>query len=82
MMKSAAKHFGAKVMGIILTGMGNDGKAGMREIKAGGGVTIAESEESSVIYGMPREVILAGDADKILSLEDIPAEIISCLDGD
>ena len=80
MMKSAAKHFGLKVMGIILTGMGSDGKAGMRQIKAAGGVTVAESEESSVIYGMPREVILDGNADKILRLEDIPAEIISCLD--
>ena len=80
MMKSAAKHFGPKVMGIILTGMGNDGKLGMREIKAAGGVTIAESEESAVIYGMPREVIIAGDADKILRLEDIPEEIVSCLD--
>jgi len=79
MMKSAAKHFGPKVMGIILTGMGNDGKAGMGEIKAAGGLTIAESEESAVIYGMPREVILAGDADKILRLEEIPAEIMNSL---
>jgi two-component system chemotaxis response regulator CheB len=79
MMKSAAKHFGPKVMGIILTGMGNDGKAGMREIKSAGGITIAESEETSVIYGMPREVVISGSADKILRLENIPEEIISCL---
>ncbi len=76
MMKSIAEKFGSKTMGILLTGMGNDGKEGMLDIKDRGGFTIAESEESSIVFGMPREIILAGGADTILPLEKIPAEIM------
>lgn len=76
MMKSAAEIYEAKTMGIVLTGMGNDGKAGMLEIKKQGGFTIAESEESSVVFGMPQEVILSGAVDKALPLEEIPNEIM------
>jgi two-component system chemotaxis response regulator CheB len=76
MMKSAAEIYGSKLMGIVLTGMGSDGKAGMLEIKKGGGFTIAESEESSVVFGMPQEVIVSGGANMVLPLEEIPAEII------
>ncbi len=76
MMNSVAKIYGAKSTGVVLTGMGNDGKEGMLEIKKRGGFTIAESEESSVIFGMPQEVILSGGADKVLSLEEIPSEIM------
>ncbi len=76
MMTSVAEIYGKRSMGIILTGMGNDGKQGMLEIRKRGGVTIAESEESSVIFGMPREVILSCGVDSVLSLEKIPAEIM------
>jgi two-component system chemotaxis response regulator CheB len=76
MMKSVAEIYGARTMGILLTGMGNDGREGMLEIKKRGGFTIAESEESSVVFGMPREVISSGCVDKILPLEKIPAEIL------
>ncbi len=76
MMKSAAQVYENKVMGIVLTGMGNDGKEGMLEIKDKGGYTIAESEESSVVFGMPQAVISAGAAERVLSLEDIPEEIL------
>jgi two-component system chemotaxis response regulator CheB len=79
MMRSAAQYYGDTVMGVILTGMGNDGTSGMTEIKRRGGFTIAESEESSVVYGMSREVIEAGAADSILPLEDIPYEIMRSL---
>lgn len=76
MMKSAATVYGRKVLGVILTGMGNDGKVGMKSIKENKGQTIAESEETSVVFGMPQEVIEAGAADKVVSLRDIPDEII------
>ncbi|MBI4710044.1 MAG: chemotaxis response regulator protein-glutamate methylesterase [Nitrospirae bacterium] len=76
MMMSAAETFGAKTIGIVLTGMGSDGKAGMKEIKRRGGFTIAESEESAVIFGMPNEVISIGAADMIAPLQQIPAEIL------
>ncbi|MEW6107884.1 MAG: chemotaxis response regulator protein-glutamate methylesterase [Nitrospirota bacterium] len=76
MMTSVAGNFGAGSMGVILTGMGNDGKNGMLEIKEKGGYTIAESEESSVVFGMPAEAIKAGAATKVLPISDIPAEII------
>ncbi len=76
MMKSVARNFGRDSIGIILTGMGNDGKDGMLEIKEKGGYTIAESEESAIVYGMPAEAIKAGAANKVLDIADIPAEII------
>ncbi|MBI4687891.1 MAG: chemotaxis response regulator protein-glutamate methylesterase [Nitrospirae bacterium] len=76
MMASAARVYEEKAIGVVLTGMGNDGKAGMKEIKNRGGFTIAESEETAVIFGMPREVISAGAADRVLPLQDISSEIL------
>jgi two-component system chemotaxis response regulator CheB len=70
-MRSAARSRPGKVLGILLTGMGEDGADGMATIRAGGGVTIAESEASCVVYGMPRAAILRGGAGWVLSLEDI-----------
>ncbi len=80
MMRSVAKYFGANSMGIILTGMGDDGNKGMLEIKAKGGYTIAESEQSAVVFGMPFEAIKSGAAEKVLPLSEIPAEIIKVVD--
>jgi two-component system chemotaxis response regulator CheB len=76
MMKSVADIFGSRAMGIVLTGMGNDGRKGMLEIKTQGGYTIAESEESAVVFGMPAEAIKAGAADTVLPILEIPAEIV------
>jgi two-component system chemotaxis response regulator CheB len=76
MMSSAAEVFGPKTMGIVLTGMGSDGIEGMLKIKTVGGYTIAESEDSAVVFGMPSEVIKAGAAEKVLPISEIPAEII------
>lgn len=76
MMSSVSEHFGSRAMGVILTGMGSDGKVGMLEIKNRGGYTIAESEETAVVFGMPSEVINIGAADRILPISEIPAEII------
>ncbi|GBE06542.1 MAG TPA: chemotaxis response regulator protein-glutamate methylesterase [Nitrospirae bacterium] len=82
MMKSIAEVYGPRTMGVLLTGMGNDGKEGMLEIKKQGGFTIAESEETAVVFGMPREIILAGGADKIAPLEKIPDEIMKRMKRD
>jgi two-component system chemotaxis response regulator CheB len=76
MMSSLAETFGQKAVGVILTGMGSDGKQGMMEIKRRGGYTIVESEETAVVFGMPNEVIKAGAAKIILPLSDIPIEMI------
>jgi len=77
MMSSAAEHYGTRTMGVVLTGMGNDGKKGMLEIKSKGGYTIAESEETAVVFGMPAEVISAGAADHVLPISEIPMELIN-----
>jgi two-component system chemotaxis response regulator CheB len=79
MMVSASEIFGRRTMGIVLTGMGNDGKAGMLEIKRRGGYTIAESEDSAVVFGMPSEVIKAGAAERVLPIAQIPVEMLSVI---
>jgi len=76
MMTSAAEHYGSKTMGIVLTGMGNDGKKGILEIKSRGGYTIAESEETAVVFGMPAEVINTGAVDRVLPLPEVPTELV------
>ncbi len=76
MMGSVADLYGAAAMGVILTGMGNDGRSGMLEIKKQGGYTIAESEETAVVFGMPAEAIRNGAVETILPIQEIPAEII------
>lgn len=75
MMCSAADIFGAQVLGIVLTGMGHDGRVGLQRIKAKGGVTFAESEETAVIFGMPKAAIQANVVDKVLPLHKIAEEI-------
>lgn len=79
LMLSVAESFSSHALGIILTGMGNDGEKGMRAIKNTGGKTIAESEDTCVVYGMPRAVIEAGLADKIVPLDEIAGEIINSI---
>jgi two-component system chemotaxis response regulator CheB len=81
MMASAADHFGAMTMGVVLTGMGNDGAKGIVEIKEKGGYTIAEAESSAVIFGMPNEAIKTGGVDKVLPLYKIPNEITMTVTG-
>mgnify|MGYP000132645845 CR=1 FL=1 len=72
---SAADVLGNRVMAVVLTGMGSDGCRGLRRVREVGGRTIAESQETAVIFGMPREAIEAGLADRVLRLEEIPAEV-------
>ncbi|GAB4422781.1 MAG: chemotaxis response regulator protein-glutamate methylesterase [Thermodesulfovibrionales bacterium] len=75
MMTSVAEHFGPLSMGVVLTGMGNDGRQGIVEIKEKGGYTIAESDSTAVVFGMPNEAIKTGAIDMVLPLNEIPGEI-------
>ena len=74
-MKSAAQIYSGRAIGIILTGMGQDGREGMKAIKESGGKTIAQ-DESSLIFGMPKAVIDAGIADHVLPAETIAEAIM------
>ncbi|HHP7230339.1 MAG TPA: chemotaxis-specific protein-glutamate methyltransferase CheB [Xenococcaceae cyanobacterium] len=69
--KSIAKVYGSQAIAILLTGMGKDGAAGMRLIQQAGGLTIAQNQETSVIFGMPKEAIELGAVKHILSLPEI-----------
>jgi two-component system chemotaxis response regulator CheB len=73
---SVAKHAGGNSVGIILTGMGNDGAAGLLEMKQSGAYTIAQNESTCVVFGMPKEAIQAGAVDVVLSLGDIPHALL------
>jgi len=74
--KSTAQYAGANAIGVILTGMGADGAEGLLEMKNKGAGTIAQDEKSCVVFGMPKEAIKLGAADKVVSLDMIPSEII------
>lgn len=76
---SAAEIFQEKALGIVLTGMGNDGAAGASWLKAQGATIIAESEHTAIIYGMPHAVIETGLADLVLNLEEIVPTILKHL---
>lgn len=77
MMNSVVEAYGRTTLGVILTGMGNNGLVGSREIKAKGGVIIAQDEDTCIVYGMPRAVAEAGVADHVAPLQNITSEIIS-----
>ncbi|MFQ5479810.1 MAG: chemotaxis response regulator protein-glutamate methylesterase [Thermodesulfobacteriota bacterium] len=76
---SVAACFNGRTLGVILTGMGYDGKLGMREVKSRGGKTLVQSEETCTVYGMPRAVIDDGLADKVVALDMIAAEIVNMI---
>ncbi len=69
--RSVANYAGANAVGIILTGMGSDGAAGLLEMKQVGARTVAQDEKSCVVFGMPKEAIKLGAADKVVNLGDI-----------
>lgn len=73
---TAAKTYKDKCLGIILTGMGSDGAQGISDIKQNGGITIAQDEESSIVFGMPKVAIERGCIYKVLPLEKISIEIL------
>jgi two-component system chemotaxis response regulator CheB len=74
--QSAADVFGARVMGVVMTGMGSDGRDGAAWIKARGGMILTESEESCVVFGMPRSVIESGLSDHTVPLDRMAATIL------
>jgi two-component system chemotaxis response regulator CheB len=77
LLRSIARAYGAQAVGAVLTGMGTDGAAGLLSIKTAGGMTIAQDEASSVVYGMPREAAAIGAAQEILSLERMVAYLLA-----
>jgi two-component system chemotaxis response regulator CheB len=74
--RSAARYGGKNVVGIIMTGMGDDGARGMKEMKEAGGFTIAQDEQSSIVFGMPKEAIKLGAVNKVEPLDKIPTTLI------
>ena len=79
LMHSVALEYGARAVGVIMTGMGRDGADGLKELHRRGGRVIAQDRETSVIYGMNREVVQAGSADDVVPVEDIAGRIIETL---
>jgi two-component system chemotaxis response regulator CheB len=73
---SVAKHAGEKAIGVIMTGMGSDGAQGLLNMRQAGARTIAQDEASCVVFGMPKEAIKLGGAEKIVSLRKIPETIL------
>ena len=74
--RSAARYAGKNAVGVILTGMGNDGAKGMSEMHEMGAKTIAQDEASCVVFGMPKEAIKAGAVDDIVSIDDMAEHLV------
>lgn len=76
---SAASIFGPRLLGVVLTGMGNDGSTGARAIKSNGGTVFAEDEESCIVFGMPKEAIATGLVDRVVPLSSVcKAVLLHC----
>ncbi len=74
--RSGARYAGANAIGVIMTGMGDDGARGLLEMKEAGAATIAQDEASCVVFGMPKEAIKRGAVDKVLPLRAIAGEVL------
>src|SRR5262249_360143 len=74
--ESIAREFGPSAIACLLTGMGRDGAAGLLSIKNAGGMTIAQDEATSVVYGMPREAVLLGAASGVLPIGEISSALV------
>jgi two-component system chemotaxis response regulator CheB len=79
--RSAALHAGKNAIGVILTGMGKDGAAGMLEMHQAGAHTFAQDEASCIVFGMPREAIAAGGADEVVPLNEMCGRVMTRLAG-
>lgn len=79
LMLSVAEFFPGRALGVILTGMGNDGLKGLIELKKTGGRIFAQNEDTCVVYGMPKAVVDTGIADKVLPIEEMAGEIINAV---
>jgi two-component system chemotaxis response regulator CheB len=78
---SCAEHLGANAVGVIMTGMGNDGARGLLAMRNAGAPTVAQDEASCVVFGMPREAIARGGVDHVLPLEQIAGKILKLAVG-
>jgi two-component system, chemotaxis family, protein-glutamate methylesterase/glutaminase len=79
--RSVSKCAGKNALGIIMTGMGDDGARGLKELHDTGARTLAQDEESCVVYGMPKEAVKLGAVDRVLPLDDIHMEILRTMQG-
>ncbi|MEI6002641.1 chemotaxis-specific protein-glutamate methyltransferase CheB, partial [Paraburkholderia bengalensis] len=77
--RSAAQHAGKNAVGVILTGMGRDGAAGLLDMRKAGAYTLAQDEASCIVFGMPREAIAMGAADEIVSLSEMSRRVMARL---
>jgi two-component system chemotaxis response regulator CheB len=75
--RSAASAAGSNAIGVIMTGMGDDGARGMQEMKQAGAFTIAQDEATSIVFGMPKEAIARNCVDRIVPLQNIAQEVLS-----
>jgi two-component system chemotaxis response regulator CheB len=79
--RSVAVAAGPNALGVIMTGMGDDGAAGMLEMKKAGAQTVAQNEETCVVFGMPKEAIKRGGVDRTVPLQAIAPEIMRLVSG-
>lgn len=79
LLNSVAEIFGCSSIGVILSGMGNDGTAGIKKIKQAQGITIAQDQDTSAIFGMPKAAIESGFIDQVLPLTEIGGQIVKIL---
>ncbi len=82
LLSSTAEVFGKHAVGVVMTGMGNDGAAGIRAIREYGGTTIAQDRDSSVVFGMPKEAADTGCVDRVLPLDDITRFLLKLARGE
>jgi two-component system chemotaxis response regulator CheB len=73
--RSAARYAGKNALGVIMTGMGDDGARGMLEMKEAGAATVAQDEKTCIVFGMPQVAIKMGAVDRILPLESLAGAV-------
>ena len=79
--RSTARAAGGNALGIIMTGMGDDGARGLKEMREAGARTLAQDEDSCVVFGMPKEALKLGAVERVLALGEIPAAILASMTG-
>jgi two-component system chemotaxis response regulator CheB len=79
---SVADEFGPQATAVLMTGMGEDGAFGIGEIRAAGGFTVAQSQETCVVYGMPRAAVERGHVMRVADLQDLPSLLQAQCGGD
>lgn len=77
--ESASRVYKKKLISVLLTGMGRDGRDGTVSVHQAGGLTIAQDEQTSVVYGMPREAVNTGEVDHVLPIQDMGGFVVTCL---